>query len=47
MTATLIIAAGSEPAVTITLGAFIILGFLAAGFLVYLIYLKEFKNKNK
>ncbi len=47
MTAYPTIVAGSDPAVTITLGGFIILGFLIAGFLVYLIYLKEFKNKNK
>ncbi len=36
---------GSE--ITITLGAFVIIGFLVAGFLIYLIYRKEIRSQKK
>ena len=36
---------GSE--ITITLGAFVIIGCLVAGFLIYLIYRKEIRSQKK
>jgi hypothetical protein len=47
LTLTPIPTGGSDPVITITLGGFVILGCITAGFLIYLIYLKEVRPKKK